>query len=240
MPSRLITGTIDKWAFEALRVHESANEEAYASGSLSSQGLKERMRKVALLLVLLPLLAVAGYAQESRQDASLSVTGIFPPYVYGNTVQQHPSYGLGGLASYRYMLTPRSAIEGNYQYAQYANKFVASFGNTNVHTRLQEISAAYVFNFNFRKFNPFLEGGVGGYLFGPITGNGTNFDAKRTTNIGALYGAGIAYEISPSFDIRAEYRGIVVKAPGFNLSTYKTNRWYPTLSDPAIGVAYHF
>jgi len=198
------------------------------------------MRKVALLLVVLPLLAVAGYAQESRQDASLSVTGIFPPYVYGNTVQQHPSYGMGGLASYRYMLTPRSAIEGNYQYSQYANRFVASFGTTNVHTRLQEVSAAYVFNFNFRKFNPFLEGGVGGYIFGPIYGNGTNFDAKRTTNIGALYGAGIAYEISPSFDIRAEFRGIVVKAPGFNLATYKTNRWYPTLPDPAIGVAYHF
>jgi opacity protein-like surface antigen len=198
------------------------------------------MKKTALLFVLLPFLAVAGYAQESRQDASLSVTGIFPPYVYGNTVQQHASYGLGGLASYRYMLTPRSAVEGNYQYAQNGYTYVASFGNTHVHSRFQEVSAAYVFNFNFRKFNPFIEGGVGGFFFSPIISNGTNLDAKRNTSIGALYGAGIAYEISPSFDIRAEYRGIIVKAPSFNLSTYKTNRWYPTISDPTIGVAYHF
>jgi opacity protein-like surface antigen len=168
------------------------------------------------------------------------VTGVFPPYVYGNTVQQHPSYGLGGLVSYRYMLTPRSALEGNYQYAQNSNKFVTSFNNTRVHTRLQEISAAYVYNFNFRKFNPFVEGGIGGYLFSPIIDAGTNLDAKRTTSVGALYGAGIAYEISPSFDIRAEFRGIVVKAPSFNLTDYKTNRWYPTLSNPSIGVAYHF
>jgi hypothetical protein len=78
---------------KGLRVQEStdleASAKANASGSLSSQGLKERMKKVSLLFVLLPLLAVAGYAQESRQDASLSVTGIFPPYVYGNTVQQY-------------------------------------------------------------------------------------------------------------------------------------------------------
>ncbi|AXC10468.1 hypothetical protein ACPOL_1118 [Acidisarcina polymorpha] len=193
------------------------------------------------MFVLLPLLAVAGFAQESRQDASLSFTGIFPLYVYGNTVQQHPRYGWGALASYRYMLTPRSAIEGNYQYSQYANKFVTSFNNIRVQTRLQEVSAAYVYNFNFRKFNPFLEGGIGGYLFSPIQGSGTtDLDAKRTTNIGALYGAGIAYEISPSFDIRAEYRGITVKAPSFGLANFKTNRWYPVLSEPTVGVAYHF
>ena len=30
-----------------------------------------------------------------------------------------------------------------------------------------------------------------------------------------MYGAGIAYEISPSFDIRAEYRGFVTKVPTF-------------------------
>jgi len=171
----------------------------------------------------------------------LSFTGIFPPYVYGNTVQQHPRYGWGALASYRYMLTPRSAVEGNYEYSQYANKYVTSFNNVRVQTRLQEISAAYVFNFTFKKFNPFLEGGVGGFIFTPIQGSGTTtLDAKRQTNIGALWGGGIAYELSPSFDLRVQYRGITVKAPNFDLANYKTNRWYPVLSEPAIGVAYHF
>jgi opacity protein-like surface antigen len=199
------------------------------------------MRKAALLFVLLPLLAVAGFAQESRQDASLSFTGLFPPYIYGNTVQQYPRYGWGALASYRYLLTPRSGLEANYQYGQYANKFITSFNNIRIQTRLQEVSFAYVYNFTYRKFNPFVEAGVGGYLFTPIPGSGTtDLDAKRTVKIGALYGAGIAYEISPSFDIRAEYRGVIAKAPNFTLSNYNANRWYPTLSEPSIGVAYHF
>jgi opacity protein-like surface antigen len=198
------------------------------------------MRKVALLLVLLPVLAAAGFAQESRQDVSLGVTGVFPPYVYGNTVHETGRIGMGGLASYRYMLTPRSAVEGNYQYSQNAYSFLTSFNNTRVHTRMQEISVAYVYNFNFRKFNPFVEAGVGGFIFAPIPTGTLLLDAKKQTRIGALYGAGIAYEISPSFDIRAEFRGIVAKAPDFDLSNYKTNRWMPTLSNPVIGVAYHF
>ncbi len=198
------------------------------------------MRKAALLFVLLPLMAVAGFAQESRQDVSVSVSGIFPPDVYGNTVHEYGRDGMGGLISYRYMLTPRSALEGNYQYSQNAYSFFASFNNVRVHTRMQEISAAYVFNFTFKKFNPFVEGGPGGYIFTPILDGSTTLDGKRQTQIGALYGAGIAYEISPSFDLRAEFRGVVVKAPSFGLDQYKTNRWMPTLINPVVGVAYHF
>jgi opacity protein-like surface antigen len=67
----------------------------------------------------------------------------------------------------------------------------------------------------------------------------TSLDVKQQTGIGGLYGAGIAYEISPSFDIRAEYRGIVTKVPTFGYSQLDTKRWY-NISYPAIGVAYHF
>ena len=199
------------------------------------------MKKSALLLILLPVLAVAGFAQESRQDASISVTGIIPPYVSGNAVQLRATNGLGGLASYRYMLTPRSAAEVNYQYSQNANKFVTSFlPNIRIHTRMQEVSAAYVFNFNFKHFNPFIEAGVGGYMFTPLKDSSTTtLDAKGSTSVGGLYGGGVAYEISPSFDIRVQYRGIIVKSPNFGLDQYRTNRYY-NISNPTIGVAYHF
>ncbi len=49
---------------------------------------------------------------------------------------------------------------------------------------------------------------------------------KQQTSIGGLYGGGIAYEISPSFDIRAEYRGFVTKVPTFGDSQFTTNKWY--------------
>jgi outer membrane immunogenic protein len=98
------------------------------------------MRKTLLLFLLLPFMAVASQAQESRQDISLSVTGIFPPFITGNDVQQTGTYGLGGLVSYRYMLTPRSGLELNYQYGQNAQKYYTSFNNVRVHDRMQEIS----------------------------------------------------------------------------------------------------
>jgi opacity protein-like surface antigen len=107
-------------------------------------------------------------------------------------------------------------------------------------TRTQEISGAYVRTFNFRKFNPFLEAGPGAMIFLPIRNSQTTLiDAKQQTGIGAMYGGGIAYEISPSFDIRAEFRGFVTKVPTFGYTPFTTNKYY-NIYDPTIGVAYHF
>jgi outer membrane immunogenic protein len=106
----------------------------------------------------------------------------------------------------------------------------------------QEFSGAYVFNLNFKNFNPFLEGGPGAMIFLPLKDAGTSdLDAKRNTNVGALFGGGVAYELSPSFDIRVEYRGFLVKTPNFSLpgNVFNTNR-YEVISTPSIGVAYHF
>ena len=198
--------------------------------------------KKTMLLGALMLLASAGYAQESRQDASVSAIGVFTPQVNGNAVKLSTTTTVGFLGSYRYMLTPRSALELNYSFAQYTTRYSTSFlPNVRIHTRQQEITGAYVYNFrNYRNFTPFLEGGVGGLIFTPIRDFGTtNLDTKQNTNIGALFGGGVAYELSPSWDIRVEYRGFVVKAPDFGIDNFKTNRW-EVVSLPAIGMAYHF
>jgi outer membrane immunogenic protein len=196
--------------------------------------------KKTMLLGALMLVAAAGYAQESRQDASVSAIGVFGPQVNGNAVQMNTTGTVGFLGSYRYMLTPRSALELNYGFAQYSTAYQTSFVTTRVHTRQQEISGAYVYNMNFRNFNPFLEAGVGGMIFTPIRDSRTTqLDTKQNTNIGGLFGGGVAYELSPSFDIRVQYRGFVVKAPDFGSTDLKTNR-YQVISMPALGVAYHF
>ena len=198
------------------------------------------MKKTLLLFLLLPFLAMASQAQESRQDVSVSVTGIFPPFITGNDVQQSATDGLGGLISYRYMLTPRSGLEVNYQYAQNAQKYYTSFNNVRVHDRMQEFSGAYVLNANFKNWNPFLEGGPAAFIFSPLDdASTTQLDVKQQTILGAVYGAGVAYELSPSWDIRAEYRGIIVKAPDFGISNADTKRYY-NINAPAIGIAYHF
>jgi opacity protein-like surface antigen len=193
------------------------------------------------LFLLLPFLAAASYAQESRQDVSASGSALYAPFVFGQGVRLNATIGLGGLVSYRYMLTPRSAVEGNYQYLQNTNKYATNFlPSLRVHTRFQEFSAAYVYNFTYKKFNPFVEAGLGGFFLSPIVDyKTTDLTVHKVTNIGFLYGGGIAYEISPSFDIRAEYRGIVMKTPSFGKSNEQTGQYY-NMNNPVIGVAYHF
>ena len=204
------------------------------------------MKKNLLFLALLTGLSACAFAQESRQDVSVSAMGLFPPSAIGNGVHETPTYTLGGLASYRYMLTPRSAIEANFSYSQNSEHFVTPSNDIRVHARNLEFSAAYVFNFTFRKLNPFIEAGPGAIMSRPILDKGTQtFDTKSNTNPGLLFGGGIAYEISPSFDIRAQYRGFFSKVPNFGLSgggtaaNFSTGR-YGVTNLPAIGVAYHF
>jgi len=202
------------------------------------------MKKIAIIAFLLVGCAAALRAQESRQDISISGTAIIEPFIASQTdVQVHSNYALGALASYRFMLTPSSALEANYGITyQNTIKFVLPQfpSGIKVLTRTQEASAAYVRSFTYKKFNPFVEAGPGALIFLPIRNIGTtSLDVKQQTAIGGVYGAGVAYEISPSFDIRAEYRGFVVKVPTFGDTTFATNKYY-NIFVPTIGVAYHF
>jgi outer membrane immunogenic protein len=200
------------------------------------------MKKSQFVFLLSLLLAVPAFAQESRQDISASGSMINAPFASGDAVQWHATPGYGALVSYRFDLSPHSALELNYQYNQNVQRFCCSFGSYNIHDRFQEFSAGYVYTFNFRNWNPFVEAGPGGFMFSPIDDAKTNtFNVSRSTNIGLMYGAGFAYEISPSFDIRAEYRGLVMKTPTFNYpgDAFRTNVYY-NIYDPVVGIAYHF
>lgn len=199
------------------------------------------MKKTILLGVLM-LSAAAGYAQESRQDVSFSGAGIFGPTIHGaNDVTQSMTGALGLLLSYRYMLTPRSALELNYSFGQDSQKYSVSFDkNGRIHSRQQEVTAAYVYSLNFKRYSPFAEAGVGTLIFTPVLDAGTNqLGTKSSKGVTGVFGGGLAYEISPSFDIRAEYRGMVTKTPSFGVGNFPTNR-YEIISMPVIGVAYHF
>ena len=218
------------------------------------EGVERRMKKTIVLGVLM-LWAAAGFAQESRQDVSFSGTGMFGPTIHGpGSVVADSTGALGLLTSYRFMLTPHSALEGNYSFVQNNQKYCIGGGCTpgapilpgqyfysyRFHSREQEITGAYIFGMTFKRYNPFLEGGVGTLIFTPILDNGTlRLNSKGTKGVTGLFGGGLAYELSPSFDIRVEYRGFVVKTPNFGFSDITTNR-YEVLSMPTIGVAYHF
>jgi opacity protein-like surface antigen len=203
------------------------------------------MKKIVLIALLLAVGTAACVAQEARQDISLSGTAIIEPFIEGTTnVYVSANRGFGALMSYRFMLTPSSALEANYgiDYRNVIHYVITNTNNYLINTRTQEISAAYVRYFVYKNFNPFLEGGPAAFIFLPIVNSGTtNIDTTQQTQIGAIFGAGIAYELSPSWDLRVEYRGMVTKVPTFGQSEFVTNRWYPfNIYNPVIGLAYHF
>ena len=218
------------------------------AGRLRSREVQDRMKKIALIAFLLAVCVAAGRAQESRQDVSISGMGLIEPFIASSTdVYVHSTTAYGALASYRFMLTPSSALEANYgiTYQNKINYAEPNFGplGITILTRNQEISVAYVRTFYYHKLNPFIEGGPGAMIFLPIVNSGTTvLGAKQVTGIGGMYGAGFAYEISPSFDIRGEFRSFVTKVPSFgDPGGYKfdTNKWY-NIFTPTVGVAYHF
>jgi len=202
------------------------------------------MKKIVFLVALLAACSVMGRAQESRQDISLSGIGLVEPFTASsNTVEVNSTPAYGALLSYRFMLTPSTALEANYGIT-YQNS-IGYYVNPNhykVLTRTQEMSGAFVKSFVLKNWNPFIEGGPAGIIFLPIINSGTTtHDVKQQTAVGFLFGAGVAYEISPSFDIRGEYRGWVTKVPTFGNTQFATSRWYhPWISVPTVGVAYHF
>jgi outer membrane immunogenic protein len=145
------------------------------------------MKKIAFFAFLLTVCASVGRAQESRQDISLSGTGIYEPFRASSTdVQVATNVGEGAMVSYRFMLTPSSALEANYGIT-YHNTMHYLISNTNtylINTRTQEISFAYVRSFNFRKWNPFVEAGPGVLIFLPIRDETTQtLDAKQQTGV---------------------------------------------------------
>lgn len=204
--------------------------------------LVKRMKKTMWMCALLAT-AMTVHAQESRQDVSLSALANIPPQVNGNGSQLNANIALGALASYRFMLTPRSALEANYSFSQYQSHVRDTGAHQyDIHTRQQEFTVGYVYTRNYHNYNPFAEIGVGVMQFGVIRDFDTQSqDAKSQISLGGFFGAGVAYEISPSYDIRIGYRGFIAKAPSFKLENdnFKTGR-YEVISMPTVGVAYHF
>lgn len=200
------------------------------------------MKKLFFLICLLPLLATAAHAQEARQDVSLSFMGTIQPYVNGgtNNVTFKATLGAGLLLSYRYQLTPNGALEANYSYSRYTDKFKTSFANARVLTSVQEATFGYVRTIPFKKFNPFIEGGGGILFYSPLGGiKTTSYDTQQVESLIPFFGGGVAYELSPSWDLRMAYRGYVAHPETFALKQFDTGRTY-IVSQPSIGFAYHF
>ena len=201
------------------------------------------MKKIAFLVSLLAACAAAGRAQESRQDISLSGTALIEPFMASSTdVQVNSTTAYGALVSYRFMLTPTSALEANYGIT-YQNS-IGYYVNPNhykILTRTQEISGAFVTSFVFKNWNPFVEAGPAGFIFLPIVNSGHHHPRRQAADRGRRP---CTAPVSPTKSAPASTSARNIAAWSPRCPHSATRNSPPTAGTtfpiPTIGVAYHF
>lgn len=188
------------------------------------------------------LLATAASAQnyraDFRQEISTQGTGNFTSStndllsnITSSTNTQSTSSG-GFLIGYRYHVARWFAIEGDYAFTRQTQNFfdpinlpsgsITSLLKTNIH----EITGAAVITGGPRhRVRPYGLLGGGAILFRPVNPTvNTVLNIVNTLGFGPsetkpafLYGAGVDISLNRFLALRAEYRGLVFSAPGFQI-----------------------
>jgi outer membrane immunogenic protein len=201
-------------------------------------------RKVGPVVVAMFLFISMSLAQNRRSEVSASLTGNFSKESDGQGVEQVPSQSVGFLASYRYSLGPSSAVELNYAYTrndQHYNFGIPVFSSTAIQTNIHEVTGAFVFApRRSSRLSPFLLAGGGALIFSPTSSFNNSFLGAETQAKGAfLYGAGADYRLFGGVAVRAQFRGLIYKAPDFNVPGFSTGGW-GHMAEPTIGLVFRF
>jgi outer membrane autotransporter protein len=130
-------------------------------------------------------------------------------------------------------------VEADYGYMRDTQQYSAPTGLAGVQADMHEFSASYVYRFTPGRVKPFATAGVGGIVFDPVIGNGALLSQPATQTRGAfVYSAGADIAITSHLSFRAQYRGLVYKAPDFDEGVGSASAM--NFSEPAGGLVWRF
>jgi outer membrane immunogenic protein len=202
------------------------------------------MRRTAIMLAgLVILLTLGATAQEGRSEISLQGTGFFTKDADGQGNSQRTTNSGGFLLSYRYNIKRWLAAEAVYGYDRNTQQYLAPAGFSRIQANVHQVTGGFVFRLpapaRFR-ISPYVLAEGGALVFDP-TGNrfGTVAGAQRQTAGVFAYGGGADLPIAKHISLRAEYRGLVYKAPDFNLASLNTDKVTHT-AVPSAGIVFRF
>jgi opacity protein-like surface antigen len=201
------------------------------------------MRKIAIMLNLVFLLALGASAQESRSEISVQGGGFFTKDTTGRGTTERSTNTGGFLVGYRYNLKRWLAAEAVYGYDRNSQHYFSTGGFSRVQANVHQATGGFVFRVpTSRKlrFSPYLLAEGGALVFDP-TGNafGTVPGAQRQAIGVFAYGGGADFPVARHIALRAEYRGLVYNAPDFGLGSLNTNTVTHT-AQPSAGIVFHF
>ncbi len=171
---------------------------------------------------------------------SVQGTGFFTKNSDGRSIRQQATETGGVLVGYRFNINRWLAAQADYGYDRNTQLFLGTTP-ARVQTNVHEITGAAVVKLpSFAKLQPFVLAGGGGLVFDP-TGNpgGTFTGATRETKGAFLYGGGADYQLTHHLALRAEYRGLVYKAPSFNVANLDADK-FTHVAQPSAGIVFRF
>jgi outer membrane immunogenic protein len=202
--------------------------------------LKYSIKRAVVVLSVLALVSITAVAQENRSEISIQGTGFFTKDTVGNGIFQDGSETGGFLVGYRYNFNRWLAAQADYGYDRNTQFY---FGGTaaRVQSDIHQITGEAVVKLpTFARLQPYALAGAGALVFDPTGNSGGGFaGATLETKAAFVYGVGADYAFSRHFSLRAEYRGLVYKAPSFNVASLNTGSW-TQIAQPSAGIVFRF
>ena len=145
----------------------------------------------------------------------------------------------GFLVGYSYQLNSWAGVEGNYGYTRNTQNYLAFSGNSSVRSDMHEVTGSFVVHIpvHVAHIRPYALGGGGVLVFNPVDNFQNGID--RQTRGTFVYGGGVNYDLTRNFGVRAEYRGLVYKAPDFKDSALNIDK-FTHLAQPSVGFYFRF
>jgi len=209
--------------------------------SVLRSGLAGVFTAVSVLLV---FSATAMAQVEQHSQVTVQGTALFTKDTSSDSspLSQHTTKSAGFLVGYSYRFNSWAGAEGNYGYAQNTVNTTGSFGQASVRSDFHEITGAFVAHIpvNVSNIRPYALAGAGALVFHP-TDNARSMNAgvDQQTKAAFVYGGGFEFDVVHNFGVRAEYRGLVYKAPGFTVNNLNLDR-ITHLAQPSVGFFYRF
>ena len=215
-------------------------------------------RRSGIALAAFFLLASVAWAQDNTYEISLGGSAVFSKQSTGNGTVLTPTNSGAILVTGRYRFTEHSSVEINYSHTANSQIYFSSPLTYRIQGTIAEYSGAYVFSFHqSARTEPFVFAGAGalvfypGYNFNTVNGVQTFLPASQQTQPAFLYGGGLDYRIFSSLPLirrssltnhlalRLQYRGLVYKAPAFNVQNLFTGA-RGHMAEPSVGIVVKF
>ena len=157
-------------------------------------------------------------------------------------LSQHTTKSGGLLVGYSYQFNSWAGAEGNYGYTQNTLNTAGSVGQSSIRSDFHEITGAFVAHIpvNAPRVRPYALAGAGALIFNPTDdAKRINAGIDRQAKAAFVYGGGVNFDIASNFGVRAEYRGLVYKAPDFKLENLNLDK-VTHLAQPSVGFFFRF